>query len=371
MAETSRWPSALPPLYAGWIDALLEGPIPPEENATCGDCAMRPDNTASGERVKFHVSTKCCTYLPSLANFLAGRVLSDADPAMTHGRVTLAERIERGNNVTPLGVGTPRQYQVLYGRSDAFGMAPSMRCPHYIDERGGLCGVWKHRSAICSTWFCKHVRGAVGLAFWKSLEYLLATIEGELAWWNVVELNPGPAAFEALLALREGYLEEEKLSPEDLDGVVEPAARRRYWGTWVGREEEFYRECAARVNALEWTQVLAICGPAVRAHASNARDKYGSLLSDRIPERLEVGPFKIIQSDGDRFFIDSYRGYDPLLLSRRVFQLLPEFDGRPTEEVLAELPEKHGVRMSPGLVRKLVDFAVLEPADAPARPADG
>src|SRR5262245_15774211 len=32
----------LPPLYAGWMEALLGGSLPDESEATCDDCAMCP-----------------------------------------------------------------------------------------------------------------------------------------------------------------------------------------------------------------------------------------------------------------------------------------------------------------------------------------
>ena len=44
--------------------------------------------------------------------------------------------------------------------------------------------------------------------------------------------------------------------------------------------------------------------------------------------------------------------------------MLPRFDGRPTDEVLAELASE-GVVLSDELVARLVDFAVLEAPDGP------
>ena len=83
----------LPPLYARWTDELLGGPIPAETRATCLDCAMwvkEGRNPAAydpftGQEISFLPSTKCCTYVPSLPNFLAGGVLLDEDPAVAPG----------------------------------------------------------------------------------------------------------------------------------------------------------------------------------------------------------------------------------------------------------------------------------------------
>src|SRR5687767_5199250 len=81
----------LPPLYEAWIDQLLGSAIPPETVATCHDCAMLP---RAGEEVvpgedRFSPRVKCCTFQPSLPNFLVGRILSDEDPAMAAGRATV------------------------------------------------------------------------------------------------------------------------------------------------------------------------------------------------------------------------------------------------------------------------------------------
>jgi hypothetical protein len=46
-------------------------------------------------------------------------------------------------------------------------------------------------------------------------------------------------------------------------------------------------------------------------------------------------------------------------------ELLPYFDGRPTEDVLAAIADERGIRLEPDLVRKLVDFMLLVPPKTP------
>ena len=83
MPRPGKPSAALPSLYAGWMDALLEGPIPAETNATCHDCAMSPPaEEAPGSTFLFKPASKCCTYWPALPNFLVGRILADEDPAL-------------------------------------------------------------------------------------------------------------------------------------------------------------------------------------------------------------------------------------------------------------------------------------------------
>src|SRR5579863_3280623 len=146
------------------MGALLPGPIPAETSATCDRCAMvRPvDPESAPPESFFSPQTKCCTYLPEIANFLVGRILADASPDAAFGRATVEARIDAGVEVTPLGLQKTPLFSLVYRASPAsFGHATSMRCPHYVVD-GGRCGVWRHRESTCATWFCKFARGANG-----------------------------------------------------------------------------------------------------------------------------------------------------------------------------------------------------------------
>ena len=83
--------SPLPPLYAAWMDQLLAGPLPHEEDATCDDCAMLSEDGEhhSSSEVFFNPQTKCCSYIPALPNYLVGRILSDDDPDFAKGRAKI------------------------------------------------------------------------------------------------------------------------------------------------------------------------------------------------------------------------------------------------------------------------------------------
>ena len=39
--------------------------------------------------LQFEPSTKCCTFLPELPNFLVGAMLADTDPAAAEGRASV------------------------------------------------------------------------------------------------------------------------------------------------------------------------------------------------------------------------------------------------------------------------------------------
>src|SRR5258708_17326282 len=121
--------TSLPPLYAAWMDEIVREPVPQETEATCEQCVMCSTRTAlsSGASQLFNAQTKCCTYMPVLANFLVGGILFDHDPELTKGRATVEERIEKGVAVSPLGLGRTGVYTLLYEHSPgAFGRSQAL-----------------------------------------------------------------------------------------------------------------------------------------------------------------------------------------------------------------------------------------------------
>jgi hypothetical protein len=146
--------SPLPPLYARWMGELLAAPIPRETEATCDDCAMcpRPGERTDGAHF-FRPDVKCCSYVPVLHNFLVGLILAETDPAAAAGRATLEARLDARIGATPLALACPPLQRALYrlGAPGAFGQARGLRCPHFLEEGGGRCAIWRHRIAVCPT----------------------------------------------------------------------------------------------------------------------------------------------------------------------------------------------------------------------------
>jgi hypothetical protein len=354
----------LPELYAGWIDALLGGLIPRERRATCNACAMcRPDGgPARSDERYFDPTAKCCTYTPGLPNFLVGQILADGDPAMAEGRASVKCRIEARLAVTPLELGLPPGYARLYDNaSEAFGRSRALRCPHYV-EAEGRCGIWRHREAVCATWFCKHVRGEVGYAFWRdALLRLLSAVEEALAKWCVLELDIGADALARLSRAPAWTRRPEPLTAAALDLEADEAAHGRIWGNWRGREDEFYRLCGERVRSLDWDEVLALAGPEGRALALLTRRAYERLTSDTLAEALVTGEMQISGMGPETTRVVTYSENDPLDIPNLVLALLPTFDGRPTAEAVAAIAERTGITLGADLLRKLADFGVLKP----------
>lgn len=332
--------SDLPPLHARWMGTFLPAPIPRETKAACGDCVMCPGRGAEPEEA-FAPETKCCTFVPTLPNFLVGRAL--ADPELGEGRRSLEARIAAREEVSPLGLGITGDEQERYRTLKAAGMfgkpGAGLRCPHYVDREGGLCGLWRHRPAVCATWFCRHERGRVGLEFWQALRRMLAKAEDSLSVWCVLQAGLPP---EALLAL----------FPED-----RPADLDRAWGPWRGREPDFYRACAARVDALGWEDVRRIGGASVEALAALVVERFRALLDVRLPAQVGTGEYRLT-AGSDRLRLRGYSPGDWIDLPPAFMDVLLNLGTEPAGAAADRLA-RAGLPDPPALLRRLLDLGIL------------
>lgn len=335
----------LPPRYAAWISDLVGGTLPEEQAATCSRCAMQADAVPEGYR--FRADAKCCTYVPALPNFLVGGALRDL--ADGPARASLERRIADASVCTPHGLDVSederRRYQEVVA-AESFGRAEGLRCPHYLADAGGLCGIWRHRNGVCATWFCKHDRGVAGQRFWQALEALLTLVERELSHWCACQLLYRTAA--------PGLPTAEDDLPE--------------WAAWAPHAGDYYRRAAELVDELDWPEVQAITGPELVPAAAAVLAAYGALQPAaprlvqirRPPAVLVAGALRVSHRDPAITRLVTYSDSDALELPTELVDLLPRFDGRPTELVLAELAGE-GVLLTADLVERLVDFAVLRP----------
>jgi hypothetical protein len=158
---------------------------PEERLADCDHCPMIGD--AAPQPWAFAADARCCTYHPSVVNFLAGRALRRGDP----GRARILARLADPDGVTAWGIDAPESGARRY--SDAgeasFGIDTSLRCPFWI---GGVqaCGIWHDRGATCRTWYCRHEAGLAGAVAWRQAQSLLFAVESRLAVWAIERGDP-------------------------------------------------------------------------------------------------------------------------------------------------------------------------------------
>ncbi len=356
----------LPKLYAGWLADALDGPIPPEHNATCLNCAMLPppDGPGNGASLYYHPQAKCCTYIPELPNFLVGSILNDDDPAQAEGRAALAAYLQADSIATPLWLNRSPSYDLKYDSTDHFfGRITGLRCPYYLDRDGGLCSIWRYREAVCTTFFCKHTRGALGKQFWDTLKQLLVIIERDLVYWCALELGIELEVLRQFLAAKESTQIIYLLELEQEESHLQLETQRKLWGQWAGRELDYFKACARLVEPLTWADISAISGPELRLWARLTGQAHQNLLSDALPERLRLGSFQIVQIQAEASLVQSYINTDLLKIPQPVWEILSYFDGRPITEAVACAATEKGVKINPSLIRKLVDFQILVPVE--------
>lgn len=355
MSSSATALSPLPHLYGPWVEAVLGEPAPEERHATCSSCAMcepAAERAATASLTLFDKRIKCCTYVPTLPNFLVGMILNDGDAAAEVGRASVERRIAKGVGVTPLGLQADPQYSLIYKHAgeELFGRSPGLRCPHYLSSGGGLCGIWQHRNAVCATWFCKHERGRTGKRFWEAVRQLLVLVERHLALWAATELG------EPITVLGPSLL--------TYYATTLPAPEIQWSRRWAGIPEEFYRVSARLVEPLSWQQVCEIGGCELSLLAGHLRAAFRAMHSNEVPDYLRFVDSESKSVQGGARALLGYSSLDLPILPAAVANALPQFTGqRQTDEASGTVDGTLFVDRA--TILTLVDFEVLVPAKGP------
>jgi len=353
---------ALPVLYQRWVGGWLPDGIPRERNATCADCAMCSDEPGELTRDMgyYDRSLKCCTYFPDLPNFLAGRALAGDNPGAAALRAFVDDGADRHGQANLRVIHPSAKFVTIYDRhhKEGFGRDPKLLCPYAIERdapEGPRCGIWQYRNSVCSTFFCKHVKGQTGFQFWQTMRGLLSALEWSLSWWVIAEVLPDPAR-----AFRAGAV-----NASDRNGLtLHPDA----WRHWPGTRTEFYAACADRVEALSPDEAIAIAGVDAKLYAMELQVRYSALLDPEPPARLRAAPFNVLQQTGARTTVQALTCSEPFEVPAALVPLLGRFQGAPTAETIEGIREATKVRLDPRLVRRLYDFGILEPVPDNASP---
>ncbi|MCB9688756.1 MAG: hypothetical protein H6735_27195 [Alphaproteobacteria bacterium] len=217
------------------LPELADLPFGAEPLASCASCAMAP--RPSDPDAVFVSPTRCCTYHPRLASFLAGRALRRGGV----GAERIRQRLRNPDGVSELGIVPPTGTRERWaGRTaQVFGRDPSFACPYWVEGPLG-CSIHEDRDAVCRTWHCKVVTGQRGQVAWTAANVLVASLERRLARWCAerapadvrgVEWLPGDVAerwfVDAARLVDEASDEELRaLRTSRVEALVEAAARR-------------------------------------------------------------------------------------------------------------------------------------------------
>jgi Fe-S-cluster containining protein len=343
--------------------AFFEQPIFVEENATCNDCAMclKPGEIQVPGIDYFKPDVKCCSYYPKLSNYLVGGLLTDTNPALDEGRRRVRELIQRRVSVTPQAVGSPKRYSLLYKHATprSFGRTNSLICPYYVKD-GGLCSIWKFRDSVCSTYFCKTMAGKEGQKFWNILRAYLKQAQETLSWYALYKMNWDVEIIWDYLQVSESA----SLESEDLDEVAPPEeSYARIWQDWVGKEEEFYRECFKIVSQVRPEEFEQISGMTEKVILRWLKEQHSNVIHPKIPPVLRKNPemksFPI--ADGSTYGIKTDTGY--FTIRKALFDVIDWFDGFKTiEEIKQMVRDEYQDELNDDLLLPMFFNRILIPA---------
>lgn len=351
MTEGQTLRDGLPPIYAKLLPAFFDVPIVEEPKATCSNCAMcAPSNPAPGVTY-FRPDVKCCSYQPSLPNYLVGAILADPDPALEEGRRRVRAHIASRVGVTSRWLAPSRKRTAIFraARASSFGRSTLLRCPFFGSDGG--CTIWRHRESVCSTFFCKYAAGADGQAFWRALEAYLRRVERALAHHAVETIAPSlqePARPHDEMSLEE--LEER--APNDADYAA-------FWGDWQGREEELYRRSHELVAGLSREAFAEIVRADAEALAA-LEAAHAAMRSPALPERLVLDRSRPPIPVEDGVIVGTYSRYEPIKLTPALHEVLGEL--RADESVAdfrARLRRDHDVEVPEEMLLSLHRLRVL------------
>lgn len=364
--EQSKTNTVLPPLYARWMDQLLDKQLESEKLADCLNCPMCKDQNEPGDQLEtqFQPIVKCCTFYPGLPNYLVGQILKD-NRVSSDIMDIIRSKIDERSGVTPLGISPTlaeeQKYKTISGQG-RFGKADGeVRCPYYVDQKSGICGIRNYRNCVCTTWFCKRNHGLVSYYMWDAIRRLLHHIEESLASWCLLELEVEDDALDLLC-------KKDSLAWEQLkEDAVDTHLLKRAWGKFENNKIEFYKQCGHLVNTLDWTDIESICGPQLKILARSARLSQASLTMDQFPEYVTINSQKTRTLDNGNISVQTYSRYQsfeiPMNIGMGLMMAIPLFqDPCKLEELIKNIESTSGQKLSKDQMNLLFQSGIITPA---------
>jgi Fe-S-cluster containining protein len=231
----------LPQLYSQILPLELLDLSIEEKKATCDECAM----VAGRHRGKltYAENLKCCTYYPFMPNYLIGAALQD-DSLETSLQRDLREIIIRRKYSLPIGFLAPVRYQLAFNKRkpSEFGQRADWLCPYY-NQISNNCRIWKFRSAVCTTFYCKSSYGSgpnsVGLRFWHELSEYLTYVEMALLEEALIRLDFSPRQISDQL----DFLNRKTGTVAESKAWVLPEKKARFlWNGYFDEQELFFKK---------------------------------------------------------------------------------------------------------------------------------
>lgn len=218
-----------------------------ETKATCENCNWK----------EYNPRLKCCTYEPFLPNYLVGAILSSEATAPS-ARASILKKIENREYALPIGLVASPGFQVRFNHREEneFGQREDWLCPYYSRDSQN-CGIWKHRGAVCTTFYCQSSYGVMGSEFWKQMSDYLTYFEMALMEEALIQLDFSPRQMNEGL----GYLNRREATPAELKAKnLSEAKAKKIWNGYFDDPVGFYKKCFRIVSEMSPSQVREALG---------------------------------------------------------------------------------------------------------------
>lgn len=229
-----------------------------ETKATCDQCAMTRSRTR-GE-ISYQEHLKCCTFYPFMPNYLIGAGLSDSSLTPSLGG-DLRAMISKRRFSLPIGFVAPIRYQLEFNqrKPHEFGQREDWLCP-YFDRAQKNCRIWKYRSAVCTSFYCKSSYGQKGMKFWFDLSEYLTYVEMALLEEALIRLDFSPRQISDQL----GYLNRKTSTvAEARSWVIPEKVARDLWNGYFDEQEVFFKrtlEIVSQFTRRDFNEALGDLG---------------------------------------------------------------------------------------------------------------
>lgn len=232
----------LPKIYESSLPAEFLNISIEETKATCDRCLMASSKNQS--QTRYQAELKCCTYFPLMPNYLVGALLEDLRTVSTVEE-KIIEMIQKRQFALPMGIVPTLSYQYKFqNRTEVdFGNDPKLLCP-YFNTVELNCSIWRYRSAVCTTFYCRSSYGQKGMKFWKEVSDYLTYVEMAFLEEVLVNLDFSPRQISEQLSY---HNRQEWNSREKTQKVLSLQRWQHLWNSYGDDALSFYKKTYAMV----------------------------------------------------------------------------------------------------------------------------
>lgn len=180
----------------------------------------------------YNPRSKCCTYFPSVSNFLLGSALSLCEES-TKKEIS---RLIGSGYILPEGLipGPGRQALAIEEyEKGLWGKSEKVICD-LLRKDNATCSIHPFRNSVCSTWYCSYENEESEVS-WQSLRNTISHCETAISQYSLESVG-----FDIDSYIKRFDLWADNIPKSFIHGTNNwsLALRRDLWGEWYGRELE-------------------------------------------------------------------------------------------------------------------------------------